>query len=130
MNIVLFDGECNFCNASVKVIIKYDKEDRIKFASQQSDIGKKMMLENRYFNNPLDTIIFISANKIYTKTDAIIEICKLLKGFPKVILIIGLIPKKIRDYLYSLFSKYRYNLFGKRSECLIPTSEIRSKFIE
>ena len=128
-NIVFFDGECNFCDASVQFIIKYDKNNLMKFASQQSEVGKKILSNFGYDNISLDTIIFLKNNKLYTKTNAIIEICRLLKGFPRYLIILKIIQENTRDYFYSIFSKHRYRLFGKKSECMIPRLEIRNKFL-
>ena len=128
-NIVLFDGECNFCNSTVQFIIKYDKKDKLRFASQQSEIGIKLMKDVGFLNNQLDTIVLIKNTTAYIKTNALIEICKLLVGFPRVFLVLQIIPSKIRDYFYEVFSKYRYDLFGKKMECMIPTKEIRMKFL-
>ena len=127
--IVLFDGECNFYNSTVLFIIKHDKEDNLRFASQQSDIGIKLMQENDCSYNALNTIIFIQENKVSIKTDAIIEIGKLLSDYPKLIVLLKIIPRAIRDYGYDVFSKRRYRLFGKRNNCLLPAKEIRNKFI-
>ncbi len=129
-SIVLFDGECNFCNSTVLYIIKYDKKDKIRFASQQSEIGIKILNENSYTDDSLNTIVFIKNKKLFVKTDALIEICKLLVGFPKMFVLMKLIPSKIRDYFYDIFSKHRYNLFGKKTVCLMPTKEIRMKFLK
>lgn len=127
--IVLFDGECNFCNATVLYIIKYDKKDKIRFASQQSKIGMKILNENNYHNNSISTIILIKDNEFFIKTDALIEVCKLMVGFPRVFIVLQLIPTKIRNYFYDVFSKHRYDLFGKKKECAIPSQEIREKFL-
>jgi predicted DCC family thiol-disulfide oxidoreductase YuxK len=129
VNIVFFDGVCNFCNSSVQIIIKYDKNNLINFASQQSEIGKKILIDNGYFNNSLDTIIFLKNDELFLKSNAIIEICKLLNGFPRVVILSKIIPEKIRDYFYMIFSKHRYKLFGKKNACMIPSPEIRNKFL-
>ena len=125
--IVLFDGECNFCNSTVLFMIKHDKEDNLCFASQQSDVGIKLMQENDCNYNALNTIIFIKENKVSVKTNAIIEIGQLLNGYPKLMILLKIIPQVIRDYCYDVFSKRRYRLFGKRNNCLLPTKEIRNK---
>ena len=125
--IVLFDGECNFFNATVLFMIKHDKEDNLCFASQQSDVGIKLMQENDCNYNALNTIIFIKENKVSVKTNAIIEIGQLLNGYPKLMILLKIIPQVIRDYCYDVFSKRRYRLFGKRNNCLLPTKEIRNK---
>ena len=67
-NIVLFDGDCNFCNSTVLFLIKYDKKDMLRFVSQQSEIGMKLLLENNYKENSLSTIVFIKNKKVFVKT--------------------------------------------------------------
>lgn len=129
MNIVLFDGVCVFCDSTVDAIIKHDKEGKMKFASLQSELGQKIMNFCGYHNNELATIVFIKEKEVFTKSQAIIEICKLLVGFPRLFVVLEIIPPKIRDFLYSFFSKYRYNLFGKKSQCNIPTQEKRARYL-
>lgn len=128
--IVLFDGDCRFCNATVNYIIKYDKNDEIRFASQQNDIGIKIMNEAGILNNNLSTIILIKDQKVFSKSNALIEICKLLVGLPRIFILTKIIPVKIRDYFYDFFSKHRYTLFGKKTQCIIPSKEVKMKFID
>jgi predicted DCC family thiol-disulfide oxidoreductase YuxK len=131
MNIVLFDGLCNFCNSTVLQIIKYDKRNHLKFSSLQSDFGKKISKLYKMDQNDLSTIIFIKNEKeVYKESTAVIEIIKLLEGKPKIFLIIKIIPRTIRDFFYQIISKNRYKLFGKRESCMIPTAEIRNKFLD
>ncbi len=130
MNIILFDGVCNLCNWSVNFIIKHDINNRFKFTPQQSKIGKKILLAKGF--NPLDssTIVLVAGDKLFTKSDAIIEIGKQLSGWPKTVIILKIVPKLIRDYAYSIIAKYRYNIFGKKQVCMIPTSNYKDKFID
>ncbi|MEY2923048.1 MAG: hypothetical protein RL108_1674 [Bacteroidota bacterium] len=131
MNIVLFDGVCNFCNATVLQIIKHDKQNKIKFASQQSTIGKQLLSENSVANSHLETLFFISQeNKIYSESDAVFEIIKLLNGWPKIILVLKIIPKFIRDFVYRIIAKNRYKWFGKTENCSVPSQEIKDKFLD
>lgn len=127
--IVLIDGECDFCNKSALYIIKHDGKDKFRFASQQSDIGMFLMKKNNYHGNSLSTIILINNKKVYTKTTALIEIAKHLVGFPKIFILMKIIPTIIRDFFYDAFSKYRYELFGKRNNCSIPSKDIKAKFL-
>jgi predicted DCC family thiol-disulfide oxidoreductase YuxK len=130
MNIVLFDGVCNFCNATVLKIIKYDKQNKIKFASQQSAIGQKLLFNYKVINNNIETIYFINHDeKIFTESDAVFEILKLLNGIPRIALLFLIIPKFIRNYLYRLIAKNRYKWFGRKQECSIPTPEFKDKFL-
>jgi predicted DCC family thiol-disulfide oxidoreductase YuxK len=113
MNIVLFDGICNLCNASVRFISRHDKDSKIQFASLQSEKAKEL-LKNAAFNNEnLHSIVFIADQKIFLKSDAAIEIAKLLHGFPHYLKYFQFIPRPIRDILYDLIAKNRYRFFGK-----------------
>lgn len=129
MNIVLFDGVCIFCDTTVNTIIKYDKNNKLKFAALQSDVGQEILRISGYPTTELHTIVFIKEKKVYTKSEAIIEICSLLVGFPRLLVVLKVVPSILRDFLYSIFSKYRYNLFGKKSHCNIPTQENSSRFL-
>lgn len=127
--IIFIDGECEFCNRTALLIIKYDKKDKFRFASQQSEIWKNLIKENNYNGNVLSTIILIENEKVLTKTTALIEIAKHLVGLPKLLVVFKIIPVKIRDFLYDIFSKYRYRIFGKKEDCKIPSSDVRKKYL-
>ncbi|WP_412476221.1 thiol-disulfide oxidoreductase DCC family protein [Flavobacterium sp. TBRC 19031] len=127
--VVLFDGECNFCNKTVLFIIKYDTNNIFHFASQQSDIGRQLLKDFGYQSKSTQTIILINNKTLHEKTDAIIEISKQLTGFPRILIPLQIIPKKLRDFFYDLFSKYRYSIFGKKTDCEIPANKIRKKFL-
>jgi len=120
MNIVLFDGICNLCNASVRFISKHDKKSKIQFASLQSETAKQLLLNKAIDTQKIDSIIFITDEKIFFKSDAAIEIAKMLDGFPNYLKYFQFIPRAIRDIVYDLIAKNRYRLFGK--SCAIGPS--------
>ena len=120
MNIVLFDGICNLCNASVRFISKHDKKSKIQFASLQSETAKQLLLNKAIDTQKIDSIIFISDEKIFFKSNAAIEIAKMLDGFPNYLKYFQFIPRAIRDIVYDLIAKNRYRLFGK--SCAIGPS--------
>ena len=120
MNIVLFDGICNLCNASVRFIIKHDKKSKIQFASLQSETAKQLLLNKAIDTQKIDSIIFITDEMIFFKSDAAIEIAKMLDGFPNYLKYFQFIPRAIRDIVYDLIAKNRYRLFGK--SCAIGPS--------
>ncbi|MFN5020697.1 MAG: thiol-disulfide oxidoreductase DCC family protein [bacterium] len=113
MNIVLFDGICNLCNASVRFITRHDKNNTIQFASLQSETSKELLLKMKIDSQKIDSIIFISNEKMFIKSDAAIEIAKLMDGFPRLLKYFQFIPRPIRDYVYDMIAKNRYRLFGK-----------------
>ncbi|WP_417888011.1 thiol-disulfide oxidoreductase DCC family protein [Zunongwangia sp.] len=128
--IVLFDGVCNLCDNTVQFIIKRDKKDLFRFASLQSDVGKSLLKERGINPNLLNTIILIIPGKAwYQKSDAALRIAKKLSGGYFLLSWFLVLPKSIRDLGYDIVSKNRYKWFGKKNRCMIPTPEIKKKFI-
>ncbi|TQR21565.1 thiol-disulfide oxidoreductase DCC family protein [Psychrobacillus vulpis] len=126
--IVLFDGECNFCDSSVQFIIARDPNGYFRFAALQSDIGIELKKKYR-IPEKLDGVIVIENNKVYDSSDAALVICKNLKGMWKVFYPFIVIPKYISDIMYKLVAKNRYKWFGKKDSCTIPSPEIRNRFL-
>lgn len=126
--IILFDGVCNFCNGTVQFIIKHDKRGIFQFASLQSSIGKEL-IETKPGLKDLDSVILIQNGFVKTESTAALQISKKLDGWPKLFYIFIVIPAPIRNYFYKLFASNRYRLFGKSETCMIPTKEIRDRFL-
>ena len=130
MPIILFDGVCNFCNRTVNVILKYDKQAYFQFTPSQSKAAMEMMQQFSLNQTAISSVILIKDQKVYTKTDAVIQIAKHLKGWPKIFRFIKFIPKPIRDFGYELIANNRYRLFGKRETCRIPEAFNRHRFLQ
>ena len=128
-SIILFDGVCNLCNASVKFVIKHDKKEQFLFASFQSDAAKEIMLHFNLKNLNLDSIVLIDDGKIYEKSTAILRITRHLNSGFKLLYFFIVIPKFVRDWLYSYIAKNRYRFFGKRESCRIPSLELKNRFL-
>ncbi|MDP4125771.1 MAG: thiol-disulfide oxidoreductase DCC family protein [Bacillota bacterium] len=126
--IILFDGECNFCNRMVQFIIKRDPKGIFKFSSLQSVVGKEML---RKYNVPgnIDSLVLIEDDQCYIRSTAALRIFKNLKGAWRVTKYLLMVPRPIRDFFYSIISKYRYQLFGKKNDCMIPSPEDRKRFL-
>lgn len=128
MRIILFDGECNFCDKSVQFIIKRDRDGVFQFASQQSEVGQRLLLENS-IPKWIDSFFLISGEKIYYKSSAALRVCRDLNGFWKVFYLFLVVPKPIRDGVYDFIARNRYKWFGKKENCMLPSSEIRNRFL-
>jgi len=126
--IVLFDGECNFCDASVQFIIKRDPKGYFQFAALQSDVGK-VLTQQYAVPDTLDSILVIDQHTVYNSSDAALHITKHLNGLWTVLYVLKVIPKTIRDVVYKLIAKNRYAWFGKKDSCMIPSPEIRNRFL-
>ena len=127
--IILFDGVCNFCNGSVNFIIERDKEKYFKFAPLQSDIGQKLLGEHGIDKTLTDSVVLIEDGKAYTRTTAALRIAKKLSGAWRLFYGFIIVPSALRDVFYKLFAKYRYKMFGKQDACMMPTPEIRERFL-
>lgn len=144
-NIILFDGVCNFCNASVNFVIKHDRKNSFKFAPLQSEISKNLIptLSNRVppvasavaqgeeeKNAEFKTIIYLERGVLYTRSTALLKILKKLGGIYSLAYIFIFVPRFLRDLIYDLVAGSRYKWFGKRERCMVPTAEVRGKFID
>ena len=129
--LILFDGVCNLCNSSVQFVIKRDKKDRFRYAALQSEIGQQIIEKFHIDTSKTDSIILYSNDKgISYKSTAALKIASNL-GFPTNILSIFLIiPAFIRNVVYDFIAKNRYKWYGKKDHCMIPTTELRSKFLQ
>ena len=128
--IILFDGVCNLCNTTVQFVIKNDKEDIFRFTPLQSDTGKKLLTERNIDTEDIDSIILIEPNvAYYTKSTAALEIGKNLNGLRTLSSILLWLPETFRNIVYDFVAKNRYKWYGKKDSCMIPTEELKNKFI-
>lgn len=127
--IILFDGVCNLCNATVNFIIRNDPKQLFKFAPLQSAFGQEILKNSGLSILKLETVILIENKELFIKSTAALKIAKDLKGFWKVFYVLMIIPKPVRDFFYDLVAKNRYTLFGRKKSCMIPDKETIMRFI-
>ncbi|WP_273566945.1 thiol-disulfide oxidoreductase DCC family protein [Maribacter halichondriae] len=128
--IILFDGICNLCNRSVQYIIKRDKKDVFRFTALQSEIGEKLVSERKIDTSKVDSIILIDPGvAYYTKSEAAIEIAKEIGGLWSVFRLFQWVPASIRNIVYDFVARNRYSWYGKKDQCIVPTPEIKAKFL-
>ena len=128
MNIIVFDGVCNFCNRVVQIIIRHDPSAQIHFTAQQTEAGERLFRQYQ-FSTCANSVIFIKDGLVYEQSDAVIEIAKLLTGWPSVFKYTIIVPRFFRNYIYQLIAANRYRLFGKQVQCMVPKEEDKKRFI-
>lgn len=128
--LVLFDGVCNFCNNSVNFIIRHDKKDYFRFAPLQSATGKKILEQHGLDAGDLQSVILSENGKIYTRTTAALRIARKLNGGWPALYGFIIVPSFIRDIVYRIIAKNRYRWWGKKDSCMIPTADVRKKFVD
>jgi predicted DCC family thiol-disulfide oxidoreductase YuxK len=130
MNVILFDGVCNFCNGTVNWIIRSDKKNKFMFATLQSAYGKQIIERYQLHSHYLDTVILIENEAVFLRSQAILSILKHLGGIYSVFRIFSIVPAPILNFFYNIVAKYRYTWFGKRESCMVPDATLKQKFIE
>ena len=128
--LILFDGVCNLCEASVQYVIKHDKNDVFRYTALESDVGQQILRKFNIDRTKMDSILLYSSeNGISYKSTAALKIASKL-GFPRNLMGIFLIvPAFIRNSVYDYIAKNRYQWYGKKDACMIPTPELKSKFL-
>jgi predicted DCC family thiol-disulfide oxidoreductase YuxK len=127
--IILFDGVCNFCNSAVNFVIKRDKKAQIHFTTLQSDKGIQLLKQYNLPTDLMSSFVFVENNKAYTQSTAALKVCKYLNyGWPLCYAFI-IVPKFIRDGIYNWIARNRYKWFGVRQQCMIPTPEVKARFL-
>jgi len=128
--IVLFDGVCNLCDEAVQYIIRYDKKDVFRFASLQSELGQTILNHLGIATQHIDSIVLYERGVAYFyKSEAALEIAKELSGIHIFLIIFRIIPVFFRDMIYDYVAKNRYKWYGKKEKCMLPTSELKNKFL-
>ena len=128
--IVLFDGVCNFCNSSVNFLLRRDRNGVFRFAALQSEAGRKLLTEAGLQHHELDSMVLIEGGEIALKSTAALKAARRLPGLWFMTGLLLVVPRRLRDWCYDAFAARRYSWFGKRDVCMIPTAEMRSRFLD
>ncbi|MDP4601078.1 MAG: DCC1-like thiol-disulfide oxidoreductase family protein [Polaribacter sp.] len=128
--IILTDGVCNLCNGIVLKIIKYDMRNTFLFANLQSEAGKELTKYLGIDTKKIDAIILYEPGVSYEiKSNAALKIMDDFGGFWKLTFVLRVFPVSFRDVIYDIIAKNRYKWFGKKESCMMPTPEMKAKFL-
>jgi len=128
--IILFDGVCNLCDATVQFLIKRDKKDIFRFVAIQSDLGQEIIQHIGIDTSKTDSIILYEpGHAYYYKAEAALKIGKELGGIYALLGIFTLLPNAVTNIVYDYVARNRYKWYGKKEACMIPTPEMKAKFL-
>ena len=130
LRIILFDGVCNLCNHLVIFIIQRDPNARFRFATLQSMEGQKLLKETKLLPANANSVVYIRDGKYLFRSSAILNILLDLGGFWKIFYAFIILPPFIRDFVYMIIARTRYQIFGKRDSCMVPAYDIKNRFLE
>jgi predicted DCC family thiol-disulfide oxidoreductase YuxK len=127
--VILFDGECNLCNAWVNFVIDRDPDSYFKFSASQAEAAQPILENYGITDDAVNTVFLIEDGFLHRRSDAALRIARRLT-FPWPLLFgLVFIPRFLRDPVYNLIAKNRYRWFGKREKCRVPTPELESRFL-
>ena len=128
--IVIFDGVCNLCEFSVNFIYERDHKGKFTFTPAQSPLGSKLLQHYQINSDTLDTVVLVKNGRTYTRSSAALEIASELDSPWNFLRFFSVIPLPLRDQVYDIIARNRYRWFGKKDSCMIPTPEIKARFLE
>ncbi len=127
--VLLFDGVCNLCNAAVNWVIDHDPAGRIRLGALQSDAGQALLAAHGLHGDYLDSLVLVEGGRTYVKSDAALRVAGHLGGVWGIAKALLALPRPVRDAVYDVIAKHRYQWFGKRDSCRMPTPELKARFI-
>jgi predicted DCC family thiol-disulfide oxidoreductase YuxK len=128
--VLLFDGVCNLCNGLVQFVVERDPEGALRFASLQSAVGEAVLDRLDLPADELETVVLLEGNRAYTRSAAAIRVGELLGGPYRAAGLGWVLPRRVRDWLYAVVAEHRYEWFGRKDQCMVPTPELRERFVE
>ncbi len=131
--IVLYDGVCNLCIASVQFIIRHDPDGYFRFAAQQSDVGQALLAQHgvtQALGMGDDSVMLLEDGRVYTHSDASLRVARRLRGVVKLSYALIVLPRWLRNAVYRLIARTRYRVFGKQTQCWLPTPDLQARFLD
>lgn len=127
---MVFDGVCKLCARCVNFILAHERDDVIRFAAMQSVSGQALLRRFGFDPQNVVTFVFIKGGTVHVRSDAALEIARHLRLPWRMLSVLRLVPRRLRDSLYDLVARNRYRWFGKRERCFVPSPQLRSRFID
>ena len=126
---ILFDGVCNLCNGFVKFVIKRDPKARFRFGALSSETARELLKDAGVHGSIPDSIVLIQDGHVYFRSDAPLRIVRGLTFPWPLFAVFAVVPRVIRDRVYDFIAAHRYRWFGRRDVCMVPTPEVKDRFL-
>ena len=128
--IILFDGVCNLCSGFVQFLAPRDTDERFHYASLQSDVARDLLDGHEVDPANLESIVLVEGDRCYVKSDAVLRTARHLGGIYLLFVPFGILPRRLRNWVYDFVAARRYRWFGKKDRCMMPTGDLQSRFLE
>lgn len=127
--LIVFDGDCILCSRSMRALVWMDRKNIFRLTPAQGELGSAIY---RALQMPLDnyeTFLLVERSLVWGKSDAILQIVHRL-GWPwRVLGLLKIVPRRVRDAVYMLIARHRYQIFGRRQACDLNTASISKRII-
>lgn len=127
--VLLFDGVCNLCHASVQWVLTHDPEGRFRFAALQSEAGQALLARFGLAQENFDTVVLVDGERVFTRSDAALEVLRRAGSPWSWLRILVWIPRPLRDAAYNWIARNRYRWFGRQPVCWLPQPEWKARFL-
>jgi predicted DCC family thiol-disulfide oxidoreductase YuxK len=127
--LLLFDGVCNLCNGVVQFVIRHDRAGRFRFAALQSEPGQAMLRQFGLSTQQFDSFVYVKDGQFFTESTAALRVARDLGGAWRLLYGFIIVPRPLRDAVYRWVARNRYRFFGRQESCMIPTPELRARFL-
>ena len=127
--IVLFDGVCNLCEGVVRFIVRHDPDSRFRFAPLQSEPARRLLEKHGLPTDTVDTFVLVEGSRCLTRSDAALAVVRHLPGAWRMLRVLVVVPRPLRDWAYTIVVRNRYRWFGRKQSCMVPTPELTSRFL-
>ena len=127
--LLLFDGECSLCSSAVQFVLKHERDQELRFAPLQSEVGQAALADHGLDPEVLDTLVVVADGRALVRSDAAFELARHL-GPWRALRVLRFVPRGLRDWVYGFIAKRRYKWFGKRDACWMPRPEHQDRFLD
>ncbi len=128
--ILLFDGVCNLCRASVRFVLARDPAGRFRFASLQSERARRLLAPHRLPAEALSSVVLLENGRAYTRSTAVLRVARRLRPPWPLLYATVVVPRPLRDALYDFVARHRLRWFGRRDVCSLPAPGARERFLD
>lgn len=127
--VVFYDGSCGFCQASVQLVLKYNKRKDLYFAALQSDVLPSLVRADKLPDPLPDSILFWEDGELYQESEAALRIARHLKFPLSILYYFRFIPLSFRNFVYRFIARHRYKIAGRTDSCMLPSPAQRARFV-
>ncbi len=127
--VLLFDGVCNLCNASVQWVLQHDRRGQFRFAALQSETGQDLLREFGLSAESFDTVVLVAGGRVFTRSDAALETARRMGRPWSLLYALHWVPRPLRNAVYDWVARHRYRWFGRQETCWLPRPEWKGRFL-